>query len=277
MSSPQLCFTVKVHCRQNWFELLRRRVWRVRTMFLFLFPGRTRKPSTHVSMPFARFRSRSILARNAYWRAMADACLAKSGPVLTFRLCANRFQVAKCLPSGFSTRLAPSLDCSLLSPLFVVVALLIKLDSSGPIFFMQRRYGFNQQVFHIFKFRSMTTMEDGAVLSRREGTMPASHASAAGLRRCNIDELPQLLNVLRGDMSLVGRARTPLLMMNLSSGRSRSMLADIMSSPVLPVGAQVNGFRGEIKTGDDIRGRVRHDLHYARQLVFLVRPADTPG
>ena len=93
---------------------------------------------------------------------------------------------------------------SRLTPFLILVALLIKLDSPGPVFFLQRRYGFNQQQFRIIKFRTMRTLDDGAVIRRRGRTIRASPAIGRWLRRWNIDELPQLFNVLKGDMSLVG-------------------------------------------------------------------------
>src|SRR5208282_6358609 len=92
----------------------------------------------------------------------------------------------------------------LLSPLMLVTALLIKLDSSGSILFTQTRNGFNGRSFRIFKFRTMMVLEDGPII--RQATRDDPHVTRLGhwLRRSNIDELPQLFNVLRGEMSLVG-------------------------------------------------------------------------
>ena len=86
----------------------------------------------------------------------------------------------------------------------VLVAMLIKLDSPGPIFFLQRRYGFNQQPFRIIKFRTMRTLDDGAVVRQATADDPRLTKIGRWLRRLNIDEIPQLFNVLTGDMSLVG-------------------------------------------------------------------------
>src|SRR3546814_14472273 len=93
----------------------------------------------------------------------------------------------------------------LLSPLLLVSALAIKLDSRGPVFFRQKRYGFNHNLFECWKFRTMhhhMTDADAAVLTRRDD----ARVTRVGrfLRRTSLDELPQLINVLKGDMSLVG-------------------------------------------------------------------------
>ncbi len=92
------------------------------------------------------------------------------------------------------------------SPLLLVVAILIKLDSPGPIFFRQWRHGFNQRPFKILKFRTMTVTEDGDVVKQAVKNDPRVTRLGRYLRRFNIDELPQLANVLRGDMSLSDRA-----------------------------------------------------------------------
>src|SRR5215210_7012932 len=86
-------------------------------------------------------------------------------------------------------------------PLFALVGVLIKLDSPGPLFFLQRRYGFNQEPFRILKFRTMTTTEDGdRVVQATRGDARVTRVGR-WLRRFSVDELPQLLNVLKGDMS----------------------------------------------------------------------------
>src|SRR5262249_1303482 len=91
-----------------------------------------------------------------------------------------------------------------LAPLLLMVAALVKLDSPGPIFFLQRRHGFNQRPFRILKFRTMSTLDDGIVVKQATRNDPRITRIGAWLRRFNIDEVPQLLNVLMGDMSLIG-------------------------------------------------------------------------
>ncbi len=149
-----------------------------------------------------------------------------------------------------------------LSPVFAVVALLIKLESPGPVLFRQRRYGFNQEPFHIFKFRSMNTMEDGREVV--QATVGDSRITRVGrfIRRTNIDELPQLLNVLVGDMSLVG-PRPHAMVHDQMFERDIALYARRHNMrPGISGWAQVNGYRGETSTADKMRGRIEHDLQY---------------
>ncbi|MBE7243538.1 MAG: exopolysaccharide biosynthesis polyprenyl glycosylphosphotransferase [Actinomycetospora chiangmaiensis] len=148
-----------------------------------------------------------------------------------------------------------------LSPLLALIALAIKLDSPGPVFFRQKRYGFNQQPFGVYKFRSMRT-ETNAVF--RQATRNDSRITRVGaiLRRTNLDELPQLLNVLRGEMSLVG-PRPHALAHDRSFERRIALYARRHNvRPGITGWAQVNGFRGETLTDLDMERRVACDLHY---------------
>lgn len=149
-----------------------------------------------------------------------------------------------------------------LAPLLGLIALAIKLDSPGPVFFRQRRYGQNNRVFRIFKFRTMAVAEDGATVKQAERNDPRVTKIGRFLRRTSIDELPQLINVLTGDMSIVGPRPHALAHdqifeeeLDLFSRRRRVR-------PGLTGWAQVHGFRGETKTTDDVRSRMQHDLYY---------------
>ena len=149
----------------------------------------------------------------------------------------------------------------LLAPLLLTVALLIKLDNPGPVFFRQRRYGFNQQAFGVFKFRSMKVHNDKVF---RQASRDDDRITRVGavLRRTNIDELPQLLNVLTGDMSLVG-PRPHALAHDRSFERRIALYARRHNvKPGITGWAQVNGFRGETLTDADMEKRVQADLHY---------------
>jgi exopolysaccharide biosynthesis polyprenyl glycosylphosphotransferase len=149
-----------------------------------------------------------------------------------------------------------------LSPLFLVVAILIKLNSPGPVFFLQRRYGFNQHMFRIVKFRTMTTTEDGPdVRQAEEGDVRITRIGNV-LRRWNIDELPQLVNVLRGDMSLVG-PRPHALVHDESWGLKVARYARRHNMrPGITGWAQVNGFRGNIRNDAEFQQRIACDLYY---------------
>ena len=149
-----------------------------------------------------------------------------------------------------------------ISPLLLIVALLIKLDSHGPIFFQQSRYGFNQRPFKIIKFRTMTVAEDGDTVVQAKKNDPRITRLGRHLRRWNIDELPQLLNVLMGDMSLVG-PRPHALTHDRDFERRIAFYARRHNiKPGITGWAQVNGWRGATDTEEKIQARVDHDLHY---------------
>jgi exopolysaccharide biosynthesis polyprenyl glycosylphosphotransferase len=155
-----------------------------------------------------------------------------------------------------------SLALIALTPLLVAVAILIKLDSPGPIFFVQRRYGFNQQPFRIIKFRTMGVSEDGAIVTQTTRDDPRLTRIGRWLRRWNIDEIPQLFNVLTGDMSLVG-PRPHALSHDHDYERRISLYARRHNvKPGITGWAQINGYRGEIDSDDKIRKRVEYDLFY---------------
>jgi Undecaprenyl-phosphate glucose phosphotransferase len=148
------------------------------------------------------------------------------------------------------------------SPLLLLVAVLIKLDSPGPVFFRQWRHGFNQRPFRILKFRSMTVAEDGDIVTQAQVNDPRVTRIGRHLRRWNIDELPQLVNVLVGDMSLVG-PRPHALTHDREYERRIAFYARRHNiKPGITGWAQVNGFRGITDTEEKMRGRVEHDLYY---------------
>jgi len=161
----------------------------------------------------------------------------------------------------------------LLAPLFLIVAILIKLDSRGPVFFLQERRGFNGRTFRIIKFRSMTVMEDGHAV--RQAVLGDIRITRIGsfLRRSSVDELPQLLNVLRGDMSLVG-PRPHAISHDAELARRFERYAQRQRiAPGITGWAQVNGFRGDTSTLEKIEGRTLHDLYYVEHwsLWFDIR------
>jgi Undecaprenyl-phosphate glucose phosphotransferase len=175
-----------------------------------------------------------------------------------------------------------SLGILLLTPLMLLVGIVIKLNSPGPIFFLQRRYGFNQQPFRIIKFRTMRTLDDGAVV--RQATVADPRVTRVGrwLRRWNIDELPQLFNVLKGDMSLIG-PRPHALSHNHEYEQKIVLYARRHNvKPGITGWAQIHGLRGETDTDDKMRRRVEYDLHYidnwslGLDLQILIRTVVSP-
>lgn len=151
----------------------------------------------------------------------------------------------------------------LLSPLFAIIALLIKLETPGPVFFRQERRGFNGETFYIWKFRSMRVTESGRAMVQVRGAGDSRITRiGAFIRRTSIDELPQLINVMRGEMSLVG-PRPHALVHDDELGEQLASYAHRQRiKPGITGWAQVNGYRGETSTFEQIEGRTTHDLYY---------------
>lgn len=158
--------------------------------------------------------------------------------------------------------LAASTILVLAAPLLVLVAVAIKLDSSGPVLFRQQRHGFNLKPFRITKFRTMTTMDDGPVVKQACANDPRVTAVGRVLRRSNLDELPQLYDVLRGEMSLVGPRPHAVAHDREYESKIPSYARRHNIKPGLTGWAQVNGFRGETDTDVKMEKRVEHDLFY---------------
>jgi polysaccharide biosynthesis protein PslA len=149
-----------------------------------------------------------------------------------------------------------------LAPVFALVAALVKLDSAGPVFFRQRRRGYNHGEFRIYKFRTMTTLDDGDQVKQACHNDLRVTRVGRVLRRWNIDELPQLLNVLTGQMSIVGPRPHAVAHDRLFETRIDRYARRLNVKPGITGWAQVNGFRGETDTDEKMSQRVAHDLHY---------------
>lgn len=155
-----------------------------------------------------------------------------------------------------------SIGLILLAPLMALSAIAIKLDSPGPVFFRQRRNGFNENQFSIVKFRTMTVMEDGPNVVQAKRFDPRVTRTGRMLRKTSIDEVPQLLNVLKGEMSLVGPRPHALA----HDGHYGQLLCDYAFrhhvKPGITGWAQVKGYRGETAFVEQMKGRVDCDLWY---------------
>ena len=149
-----------------------------------------------------------------------------------------------------------------LAPVFLAVALLIKIDSKGTVFFQQRRRGYNQKEFRIWKFRTMTTADDGDhVVQASEGDARITRIGRF-LRKWNIDELPQLINVLKGDMSLVGPRPHAVAHDSHYERIVERYGRRLNVKPGITGWAQVHGHRGPTQTKGAMQARVAHDLYY---------------
>ncbi|MGE3143018.1 MAG: sugar transferase [Hyphomonadaceae bacterium] len=149
-----------------------------------------------------------------------------------------------------------------LSPLLLIVTVAVLMDGRGPAFFLQRRGGFVGRPFLIYKFRTMTTMDDGKAISQAVRDDPRVTRLGALLRKLSIDELPQLYNVLKGDMSIVGPrphavAHDREFMAVAPRYRSRRR-----ARPGITGLAQVSGSRGLTADAASVEARVALDLRY---------------
>ena len=157
---------------------------------------------------------------------------------------------------------------ALLAPLLAIVSLLIKLDSPGPVLFHQRRRGFNGREFFIYKFRTMHVLEDGDVVTQAQRNDKRVTRLGRVLRATSIDELPQLLNVLRGEMSLVG-PRPHAIAHDDGFGKLIGNYAFRQHvKPGITGWAQVHGFRGETARLELMERRVVLDLWYVKHWSF---------
>lgn len=149
-------------------------------------------------------------------------------------------------------------------PLFAIIAAAIKFDSNGPVIFRQRRGGLNQRVFEMLKFRTMRVMEDGDDVTQAEKTDARVTRVGKLLRRTSLDELPQLINVLNGEMSLVG----PRPHARVHDEQFGEMLTTYANRHQVKPGmtglAQVNGLRGKISSTENVEARVDADLAYIK-------------
>ncbi len=170
------------------------------------------------------------------------------------------------LAKGLEDRVISALALIVLSPVMLAAAIAIRLESPGPILFRQQRFGFNNRPISVLKFRSMyVNLGDPTGAQRTVRHDPRITRVGRILRRTSIDELPQLINVLRGEMSLVGPRAHPLLMTvggHLYHEAVAGYAARHRVKPGITGLAQINGCRGEIATIEQAQARIRYDLEY---------------
>lgn len=147
--------------------------------------------------------------------------------------------------------------------LFAIIAALIKLESNGPVFYTQLRHGQNNVPFTCFKFRSMLYNPKGHFKQASKGD-PRITKVGKLLRKTSLDELPQLFNVIIGDMTLVGPRPHAMVMNKDYSDKIELFMYRHMVKPGITGLAQAKGFRGEIRDASDINCRLRYDLFYIK-------------
>ena len=157
----------------------------------------------------------------------------------------------------------------ILSWLTPIIAILIKLESKGPVFFKQSRNGFNYEEFDCYKFRSMTPNKDAHLYQATRGDQRITKIGKF-IRKTSIDELPQFFNVLFGDMSVVGPRPHMVSHTDMYAKKIDKFMVRHFVKPGITGLAQISGFRGEIETDKDIIGRVKYDIFYIENWSLLL-------
>ena len=152
----------------------------------------------------------------------------------------------------------------LLLPVLAITALAVKLSSPGPVIFRQRRYGLDGHEIIVYKFRSMSSQDDGDLVQQASKRDPRVTPVGAFLRRSSLDELPQFINVLQGRMSIVGPRPHAVAHNEMYRKLIKGYMLRHKVRPGITGWAQVNGYRGETETLEKMKARIDCDLEYLR-------------
>jgi Undecaprenyl-phosphate glucose phosphotransferase len=202
--------------------------------------------------------------------AVSTAKVVRCGDMMALRLFDRRLtSLDRVVKRSFDV-FAAAIGLVVLLPVFALVAIAIKLESPGPVLFSQRRHGYNNIPIRMYKFRTMMVMEDGDEF--RQATKHDPRVTGVGhiLRRTSIDELPQLYNVLTGEMSIVGPRPHAIAHNKMFNRKIEAFWRRHNVKPGITGWAQVNGCRGETNTLNKMRRRIEYDLEYVDRwsLVF---------
>jgi putative colanic acid biosynthesis UDP-glucose lipid carrier transferase len=186
------------------------------------------------------------------------------GGIPVVAVCETPFYGVNGLVKRLSDLFIATLILALISPVMLAIAVGVKASSPGPVLFRQRRYGLDGREIIIYKFRSMTVCEDGAVI--RQATKGDQRVTRLGafLRSTSLDELPQFINVLQGRMSVVGPRPHAVSHNEMYRKLITGYMIRHKVKPGITGWAQVNGLRGETDTLDKMQGRIEYDLAYLR-------------
>ena len=190
-------------------------------------------------------------------------------PVLSFRDIPIQEPVNKITKRLFDILFSIFIIVFVLSWLTPILAIIIKMESKGPVFFKQSRNGFNYYEFDCYKFRSMTPNEDAHLYQATKGDLRITKVGAF-IRKTSIDELPQFFNVLFGDMSVVGPRPHMVSHTNMYAQRIDKFMVRHFVKPGITGLAQTSGFRGEVETDKDIINRVKYDIFYIENWSLLL-------
>lgn len=190
-------------------------------------------------------------------------------PILSFRNIPLEDSFNQVVKRGFDILFASVVIIFVLSWLTPLIAILIKLESKGPVFFKQSRNGFNYTEFDCYKFRSMMPNKDAHLYQATRGDQRITKVGK-WIRKTSIDELPQFFNVLFGDMSVVGPRPHMVSHTSMYAKRIDKFMVRHFVKPGITGLAQISGYRGEIETDKDIIGRVKYDIFYIENWSLLL-------
>ncbi|NRR91478.1 exopolysaccharide biosynthesis polyprenyl glycosylphosphotransferase [Winogradskyella undariae] len=190
-------------------------------------------------------------------------------PILTLRNIPLEDSVNTFIKRGFDIFFSSFVIIFVLSWLTPIIAILIKLESKGNVFFKQSRNGFNYKEFDCYKFRSMTPNKDAHLYQATRGDQRVTKIGKF-IRKTSIDELPQFFNVLFGDMSVVGPRPHMVSHTLMYAKRIDKFMVRHFVKPGITGLAQTSGFRGEVETDKDIIGRVKYDIFYIENWSILL-------
>ena len=189
--------------------------------------------------------------------------------VPAINLAASPITDLRVLPKRVFDRLFAFGALTALAPLMLVIAVMVKLSSPGPVFFRQKRKGIDGNQFEIYKFRSMKLhAETAGKITQATRRDPRITAVGAFLRRTSLDELPQFINVLRGEMSVVGPRPHALEHDDIYKDLVKGYMHRYRIKPGITGWAQINGYRGETDRIEKMMGRVKLDLYYMQNWTF---------
>ncbi|MFM0685628.1 undecaprenyl-phosphate glucose phosphotransferase [Paraburkholderia strydomiana] len=189
--------------------------------------------------------------------------------VPAINLAASPITDLRVLPKRIFDRLFALAALTALAPVMLVIAAMVKLSSPGPVFFRQKRKGIDGHEFEIYKFRSMKVhKEEAGRITQATRRDPRITAVGAFLRRTSLDELPQFINVLRGEMSVVGPRPHALEHDDIYKDLVKGYMHRYRIKPGITGWAQINGYRGETDRIEKMMGRVKLDLYYMQHWTF---------